>query len=112
MWKRRGDVGGLPRAGPDIFLHHTTNQVRWHVFVAIAVVSLTNILTGAPGLDLHRCNSHRYPVLYIHPQMGPVSLPFTLRGRSPLLLRIIGKRLGPLMGYPWKYRLSHSKALS
>ena len=41
VWKRRGDVSRLPRAGPDLFLHHTANQVSWRVLVVIGIGSLT-----------------------------------------------------------------------
>ena len=41
MWKRRGNVGGLPRAGPDFFIHHTADQVSRCAIVVIRIGSLT-----------------------------------------------------------------------
>jgi hypothetical protein len=94
VWKRRGGVGGLPRAGPDLFLHHAATEVSWDC-IANRIQRLRGVV-----LDLHHCNSHRLPVLYIRPQMGPASLFVTLKVRSLLSLPTIWERLVRLMGYP------------
>ena len=60
-------------------------------------------------VDRPHYNCNRSPVPYTRLRMDHVSLFFERRTRCYPSPRIIGRRLGPLAVFPWKFRRSHLK---
>jgi len=100
VWKRRGDISRLPRAGPDLFLHYTTNQVSWSVLAVQEIGSPTSYTDWTPDTRPASLQLPSLPSAVYSTPDGSCLLVLHAQGPQPSLTAYQWETFGSTNGIP------------